>query len=536
MLHFNKLQYFSTLILTMYRILPLIIFVALTATGRAQVKPGEGDILNYRLAGFSVPAVANTEKYIFEVSEYTSTGTEEIFTNTIIQTSDSNKTIIMLPAFNKAYAWRVTYQNAKGKKGKPSPYHYFKTGNSIFIDTAKYRLHIVDSAKHHDEIYVILDYIPVIYDLKGSPIWYMPSTPTFKYEGFQLRDIKANKDGTFTGTANEEAFCIDYNGKIIWEGPNDGKVSGDTSEFYHHELTKLSNGNYMVASHQYTMRKIPPNVKIDKEKYLDVTTDPTAEQSTFQKRKDGYYRRLTLSNIIEYNSKGEVVWYWKSIDHFNDKDFFVHRSQGMLTDMHMNSFFFDEDKKAIYISFRNINEIIKISYPSGKILKRYGAIWEKDSLVENERLFVGQHCVQVSPSGEVYLFNNNTTGRLRGNNGALEDTSVNIPPVKLISYVEKYKETNSKTGLEPIWKFSCDIDTFTEGGTGVGGSVIMMDDGCILTCVGGAGRVFIVSPEKKVIWNAVPQIYQNASGWFTTGQYRAFYIKKKDLEKFIFKE
>lgn len=519
----------------MYRILPLIFFVAFVATGHAQIKPAEGDILNYRLAGFSVPAVANTEKYIFEVSEYATTDNGDVYTNTITKTSDSNRTIIMLPAFDKEYAWRVTYQNDKKKKGNISPYYHFKTGNSMYVDTTKYRLNIIDSAEHHDEIYVILDYIPVIYDLKGSPIWYMPSIPIFKDLGDQLRDIKPCMDGSFTGTINEEAFCIDYTGNVIWQGPNDGKVSGDTSEFYHHELTKLSNGNYMVASHQFLMRKIPSYVRVDKEKYLDVTTDPAAEQSMFQKRKDGYYRKLTLGNLIEYNAKGEVVWSWKSIDHFNDNDFFVRRTQGMLSDMHMNSFFFDEEKKVIYISFRNINEIVKISYPSGKILKRYGAVWENDTIAKDKRLFMGQHCVQLSPKGEIYLFNNNTIGRPRRKTDTPEDTSGDIPLVRLTSYVEKFIETDSKTGLKPIWKFSCEIDTLTEGGTGVGGSVIMLEDGCILTCVGGAGRVFIVNQEKKLVWNAVPQVFEKDSGWFTTGQYRAFYVKKADLAKFIFK-
>lgn len=503
----------------MLRALLLLLSLSFFTYTSGQHFPGEGDVVNYRLVGFSVPEDTKAEKYLFEVSEYyvTDKGKTTI-KNTIKQVSDSNRTIILLPFFDTEYEWTVNSLNKKGKIISTSPPHHFRTGKYPTIDSTQYRVKIIDSAHHHDDIYIVLDFVSVIYDLKGNPVWYLPDIQLVKDKDLQMRDLKPTKDGTFTATTNFGAFELNYNGKLLWKAPNDGKVNGDTMEYYHHEFTKLNNGNYMAASLEYVMRKLPDWVKVQPDQ---ITT------GMLEKRADGYYKKITAGNLIEYNSKKEVVWSWRSVDHFTNEDFFRKRVlNGINTDMHLNAFDFDEEENVIYMSFRNTNEIVKIEYPSGKILNRYGEIWINDSTLSDDRLFYGQHCVRKNKDGHLYLFNNNS------NPAVLQPGAERK---KAVSQISVFKETNTKTGLNKVWEFACNIDTFADKHGGAGGSVAVLDDGCILASMGSASRVFIVSKDKKVVWNVIPQSGDPNKNWYPLGQYRASVIKRKDLEKFIFK-
>jgi hypothetical protein len=325
-----------------------------------QAYPGEGDVLNYRLAGFTAPIIEGTTKYLFEVAEYTTNdkGKDQPF-NVIEQESDKNRAIVMLPAFDRAYVWRVSYLNNKGKKVSTTPYTHFRTGKYPSIDTNLYRLKIIDSATHHDDVFVIVDFVSVIYDLKGNPIWYLPDIHLVNDKNLQLRDLKPTHDHTFTATSNFGAFELDYNGRAVWRAPKNGQINNDTAEYYHHEFTKLKNGHYMAASLQYVLRKIPSWMKVNP---VQLTN------GMMEKHDDGYYRRVTAGNLIEYDKDKKVVWYWKSLDHFSDNDFFNKRAlEGVNTDMHLNGFFVDEPNSTVYMSFRNTNEVVKIDYVTGKM-------------------------------------------------------------------------------------------------------------------------------------------------------------------------
>lgn len=495
----------------MFRILPFIICCLLSAAVYSQIRPGEGDILNYRLTGFSVPANDKAVAYHFEVSEYEILNNVETFINITRQQSDSNCTIIMLPSFGKQYAWRVTYINQKGKVLKTTPYYHFSTGTYVTIDSSKYRMLVIDTATHHDDIFIISDNISVIYDLKGNPVWYLPDVELLKQKDMQLRCLKPTKDGTFTAVSDLEAFELDYNGKIVWQAPNDGKVSGNAKESYHHEFTKLDNGHYMVAGFQSTMEKIPADYKLK---------PGMIQPGIIEERSDGLYRKTKSDNLIEYDKNKNVVWKWKSLEHFELKDFFRRSAKGINIEMHMNAFWFDQQNNVIYISFRNNNEIVKIEYPSGKILNKYGSNTDINDK-GNNRLFYGQHNI-IAANNRLYLFNNNSYNHIRTGE-----------PEHKISHISVFEELPGGK-LKNVWDFPCNIDTYADAYGVGGGSISLLDDGCILAGTGSASRAFIVSPEKKIVWNAVLQAVEGTN-WTPLGPYRVNYITRKDLEKFIFR-
>lgn len=501
------------------RVLFLLLFtILLTKNGLAQIFPAEGDVLNYRLAGFTTIKDTKAEKYIFEISEYELQPDGKIKeTWAIQQTSDSFRTIAMLPGFASTCRWRVTLEDKRGKKIYTTDYVNFTTGKYPTIDTSKYRLRIIDSATHHDDLFVIIDNSFVIYDLKGIPVWYLPDVPLKAGKDIEMRCIKPTKDGTFTAVGDLEAFEFDYNGKTTWKGPNDGKVNGSDKENYHHEMVKLRNGNYLVAGLGFSMEKIPPSTDKQSMRMID--------SGKIKKRADGYYRRIRTDNLIEYNSKNEVVWSWRALDHFDHNEFFQVREHGVNIDMHMNSFFFDEDRNVIYATFRNTDELIKIEYPSGKILARYKDIWIDDTTKSENTLFRGQHCVVVGADKRLYLYDNNTS-RIHPKSPSYNST---------ISHICIFSETATKTGLKKDWNFSCDVDSQTAWYNGSGGSVCVLDDGCILAGMGDASRAFIVTPNKNVAWNAIIENGDGNDVWYLLKPYRVNYITRKELESFIFK-
>src|SRR5690606_31950324 len=136
---------------------------------------------------------------------------------------------------------------------------------------------------------------------------------------------------------------IDYEGNVLWSGPNDGRVSGDTTDQYHHQITKLSNGNYMTIGNTL----IDPNTV-----QSDNTTTAEASQQS----------KLPCGTIIEYEPDGDIAWLWNSCNYLHQGD----------PTTHFNSFYFDERNNVVYTTYRNISRVVKAAYPSGQVLALYG--------------------------------------------------------------------------------------------------------------------------------------------------------------------
>ena len=98
-----------------------------------------------------------------------------------------------------------------------------------------------------------------------------------------------------------------------------------------------------------------------------------------------------------------------------------------------------------------------------------------------------------------------------------------------------FKEPNAEDKtLQKIWEFKTDIDTFTKPMSSGGGSVRELDKGDYLVCTGLPGRNFIVSADKKILWNVVT--WQKEKGeWKPASGYRISPIRKEELPKILFK-
>lgn len=497
----------------------ILSFIFLSLASKGQIKPNDFSILNYRIAGFSVPENTKATSYIFQIAKG-DISNEQAFVKAVFITHKTNKPkdIAELPYWGKQYTWRVSYLDNAGKEFANSGLHHFATGDLVYTDTTKNGLIVIKQATDHKDLLVLVDRTLVMYDMKGCPVWYMPDIPEIKKRDVGVRDFKATNDGTFTFLVQDRAFEIDYNGQIIWEAPNDGKVSGKKTEGYHHEFTKLSNGHYMVAGAEVVKKRVPGPI-------ADYFSD--GEVSVTKGNDGNYYKEFTCGTLIEYDTSGNVVWSWRTAEHLNDDDFFWPiKTIKMPFDgnPYMNGFDFDMANNVIYMSYKSINRVIKIAYPGGEILNSYGG-------KEDNSPFYGQHSCRVNKrTNELYLYNNNHSDYLPISTSQIDAEGY------LTSHVVKYKQPAGSNKLIKNWDVGIRLsqDKNAQQVSIRGGSVDILDDDCVLVNTGTLNLLILIDNQKQKIWEAVPFTTEN-NFRVPLLPYRSSHLHKKDIEKFLFR-
>lgn len=471
-------------------ILPFFLLLLHSFGIYAQVVPAENDTVNYRLAGFSVPADNKADNYLFEIARGFFTERPAFEKNIAIKkNSSSSKTIQLLPAFGETYTWRVSYFK-KGDLLKHTELYHFHTGYIPFIDTTKNRVSVIKNTLRDKRMLIFYDNTRTLRDMNGDPVWYIPNIPGVTDSSTTVRDLKLTPQGTITFLTASNGYEINYNGKILWSCPNDGQVSHDTSEFYHHEFTRLPNGHYMVAGNEYVEREVH-----------NLTDTARFNRNPQIKQKNGkYFQKIEFGTLIEYDPAKQAVWTWRSSEHLTESDF-PRKNPASRTNFnsHLNSFYFDTHNNFIYIGFRNISSILKISYPQGDVVANYGGSSLTGEKKQGNGLFYGQHNVTKESNGNLLLYNNNIAPNIRAYSN---------------SYIEILKEPSPFDNIdtmEKIWEFSCQIDTLALPYSTSGGSVSELADGHFLTCMGSVNRVFIVNKRKEIVWDALCQFRETGT-------------------------
>ncbi len=433
----------------MDKILAILFFLCIISCEvNAQILPKEGGKLNYRIIGFKFPAKDNGSKYKIEIAQDTYDD-EHAFNKNIIKSfsSDTNRIIGEVPSFGTKYTWRTIFTDKNGTKTK-SELHHFSTMIIPSVDTNVTRLRIIKGAKKYKDAYVFLDELKTLYDMTGHPVWYLPDNKGFEKKNYNAEDIKLTpqKTITFMLSRRDASICeINYNGDILWKGPNNGKVSGDSEEHYNHEFTRLKNGHYMVLGKETVLWELPSfdsNIK-------------TEDWVGLKRIGHKFYQSLLFGTIIEYNENGDVVWAWRSSDYFKTSDVYFKRDTNGIFQIgfNENSFYFDEESNTIFLNCSDkMGRVLKIKYPEGNVLNDYGEKYKICVAEVNNELFCGQHSLRYSQRGYLYLYNNNAcyTGKM--------------------PTVERLEETVNdkyKYGLKKIWEYVCTIDKVNDNKTNV---------------------------------------------------------------------
>ncbi len=477
----------------------------------SQISPKEGSSLHYRLIGFSFPKIKDVSKYTIEISDGTY-NTEAGFKINIIKTfsTDTNKLIGEVPYFDRNYTWRVIYTKTNSAIIK-SDFHHFSTLISETTDPCAYRLRILTPATTYKNAYLFLDSHSALYDMNGQPVWFLP----VKNKKRSIpRDLKATPFGTITYMMAGNIYEINYDGDILWQGPINSNLA-DRALPYHHEFTRLKNGNYMVLGNESIWAK--KSAGSDSIVFIpeNMITPDTADHS---------YRKVIFGTIIEYDKNGNEVWSWKSSDFYNSSDMAYNGSQSDIMNTHGNAFFFDEQNKTIYLSFKGTSNILKIKYPEGTVLNSYGAVSKKGMAKNNSTFFCEQHSCMISQKGYLYLYNNNVCN-----------------PEQLCKIVMLQEPGSAYDTLRSVWEYECTIErtpqnmhtrySFTSGG-----NVIELPDQSIFAYMGANyGKVFIVGLDKKIRWSALPEKWlAMEQKWNVIANYRASIITDRSaLETII---
>ena len=479
------------------RIYGLLMWVFCGLNVNAQIRPGEGDSVNYRIVGFIDSSLSKQGSHTIEIAEGVINNNEAFQQHIISKKQFIGQRVIMeVPAFGKVYTWRMYSSTAN----TATALHHFKVMYCIFADTNYYRVRILKAAQKYKDGYVFLDAHNALYNMKGEPVWFVPSLDDGDYPNITNRDMKISPWNTITLLYRSNTpYEINWDGKILWKAPNTGEVGLDSVEGYHHEFTRLKNGHYMVLGNERS----------------------TPEISSIM-------RTVLFGTVIEYDKNGKVLWSWKSSKHYRNTFYKYTQSQPNFYDIHQNSFYFDEKRKAIYVGYKNISQIVKVKYPSGQVENVFGKHYEgPDSGTKS--LFYEQHTVSVTSDGKLLVYNNHNKNNV---------ISEFHPKVMMFDEVK-----GAKHQLKSVWEYEytnndpkqhMPREVLTNGGN----VHELPDRSFFVSMCAPYNHVFIVGRDKKLYWEADPQRYSvNESKWTFSALYRGSMITDvKKLEALIWGE
>jgi hypothetical protein len=464
--------------------------------------PANGIKLNQTQVMFEVPSIPFPTVYRIEIIEDTGFAN---FSNPFISQSDTTSaTLINGLKFGKRYQWRY----CAGLMDRPSwkgPFKFeISSIESLGRDSFKVTVLKNDSAKHAGGL-IAADIFAIV-DRNGEPVWYLPKRKEI-YDGL-LRDLRLTSAGTVTflsGLPYAKAYECDLQGNILWQAPDDGQVSGDSSEFYHHEFQRLPDGHYLIAGNKFVWKKIPAwfIAKVNERNPGEAKRlfDVSPQMVEVNKRDSGaIFTKIQFATIIEYNRNGEVVWSWNSEAYFNDKEVFTfggfEETPLIIRDAHLNAFSVDAENEFVYAGFKDINRLVKINMQSGKVV----AEWKADWVYPLAEAFYHQHGASLSADGELLVFDNSPPGRLSR-------------PAKVLAFTQPTKTNETKIGFA----FQCIFDS-TIMKVDRGGNVDELPNKNLLVCMGMGlqdvkdsvvrsskhmGKFFEVNRNEEVVWDAV---------------------------------
>jgi hypothetical protein len=451
----------------------------------SQYLPKDGAKLSYNQIYFNYPPNPQAVSYKLFLAIDSTQNKEDFDTYSIkAQSSKIPKTKIEGIAFGNKYKWYVE-ETLKDKKTVKSGIHYFSLYTCPYADTTKYKFkqHYSELAEVEDGI-IWLDHMHCAINRKLEVVWFLaPVNDDFKEEK-QIRDFRVYKDGTISFISDGEAYHITRDLDIVWKAPNNGKVSTEKKENYHHSFEKLANGNYMVMGNQY--------IELEK-----TDTKDTAE------------RRVEFSTLIEYNPKKEIVWSWRLIDNF-PLDLLANPETDYIYNTHCNSFSISNDGKKVLLGFRDISRIIEIDKKTGKILRAVGKKLNKtDTLVYETELFRFPHDAKYTGNDVISVLNNN-----------------DIKNKKISSLVFFKLPGKDHKEISPLWEFKFDFDRHTNGKSSKLGNYVVLPNKHLLINEGSVNRIVEIDPVKKIpLWDLMITKNYGNSGWSDFAVYRVYFTK-----------
>jgi len=445
------------------------------------IRPGNGETINYTHVVFEWEQEPDAHSYSIQVS------TTPSFDQVLFTDSSATPLILNKDQINwdGTYYWRIRSVFLDGGVGTWCDPDSFNTAPPKFQNA---NVTIIQNELIQDGLTLFGGAFPElksgVIDIYGNEIWNDHDL------GFMLTHV--NLSGNVYGCSNTNApnnngMKISSDLEILWSAM-DGNVD-------FHEYKQIPNGNYMGFLRVDTLGPIPSdNIMTEQFQDLGYLADDSTNEFTWYGQK-----------LVEWDENHEIIWSWNPFDHFTMDDFDNHgftwssAYQNFEYDWtHANSFFFDSSEGAIYISFRHLSRITKISYPSGNVAWNMGLpepyMATGADQICSELLFSFQHHIQRLDNGHLlFLDNGNISDQLFG----YDD------PLSRVLEVDVMGDSI----CEIIWGYTLPPNLF---GTG-SGSVQRLSNGNTLVYTAGNGletaeaTILEVTDEHSVVWKYISQ-------------------------------
>ena len=247
----------------------------------------------------------------------------------------------------------------------------------------------------------------IIADNSGQPVYYKP-VPSF------ATDFKRQPNGLLTYWTGGQFYAMDNSYNVV-----DTYQAGNGYTADAHDLQLLPDGHALLMAYDnqpVDMSQIAPGGL------------PTA----------------TVTGLIvqELDTSKNVVFEWRSWDHFNITDTMVPLTTTVVDYVHGNAIELDTDGNLL-LSSRHMSEITKINRQSGDIIWRLGGKNNQFTFVNDPAPhFDFQHDIRRLPNGDITLFDNRT----------------NLTPLYSRA-VEYHLDEGAKTATL-VWQYRNTPDTF----------------------------------------------------------------------------
>ena len=494
------------------RILFFFIYIMTGLIGHAQVLPVPGAHLNYTQIMFEYEQVKGASSYIVQVVVDTPHAS---FEHCVAEQRDpATATMISGFDFGRKYKWRY----AGIIDGHEPVWHgpwQFSIDSSMIMKARIYDLSVTrnDSAANAGGL-IVNDGTYTITDRKGKVVWALPkinwqfnisraSRVTDSTIDQVLRlditpnvgDLRLNPYGTITYIADSDIVECDLDGTKLWEKHHCGIPSEMGENAYNHVFMRLPDGHYMALGNE-GFRKMPSHI-----------------DSTLARRKYSWrdtfagieYARVDFGTVLEYDKAGNVVWAWSSKDYF-DRDGSAPSQPNMELKGHVNALAVDRTGEYVYVGFRDISRIIKIEKKTGRVVDSWG---------EQRPVGVGpvhhtpihmQHDAAIQDDGSIIVFNNN-----------------DYPGTDSIPHVLIFSQAADRSG-QVIWSYDYHLEPSELGQGRTRGNVERLKNGNILVSTGSVNRIFEVTRDKKIVWEATYKPKEFPGYRFSHILYRAHYV------------
>lgn len=467
----------------------LVLFLFIGFCLQGNIIPKDSTTLNYTHVVFEYPPIQNA--FVYEIFFYKNNQVDPFHS----QRDSTHITFCCLFEFGNSYRWNYIAYNKQMQAIFKSPQYSFSIANDRAYDTASYD-NLVRGSYQNNGLYLI-DQTRNIITSKGQELWRMPILKNLSLTSeSNMRDLRMTKSGTFTVLiAPSIAIEFDKDGNILWMAPHSTLTDTNQYEKYHHDFRKLNKGTFMVMSETEGSSII--KVSKEQQNLLLKSQKIKLENNTL------YYNDV-FGTLIEYSTNGEVLWKWSSKDFLTEQVLDGWIPEGP----HSNAFFFDEVKKHIYFGFKNLGLILKIEYPSGKVIKTFGLQLSNNQLVTSQGVFAQQHSIEIIRNGNILIFNNDSCD--------LEEINSSL--------VVLNEQSPEKDKL--VKKVSCRFDNQDDGKAFKYGSAEELPDGNILLGIGAKGRVVVLDPRSdyELLQDVSLKVYRNGQ-WDFAEFYRCHFAE-----------